>query len=415
MANMGKKSGVYHVRFRFNGKEYKKSLGIRIAGEAEAALHRVEVTLYRIKTGQLAIAAGVDPGDFIVSGGMLTEARCVAAVSKPALPTTNDLIDQYKESQKNRCAESYLYSQVMHLRHLAAFLEDVADAPCDQVDFRALDRYLQSRLAIRQPNTAERERISLMQFYKWVVAQGHLAVSPGAGLAPIKGGVDRPPFRTVNEVNRIIQRGGLTNEEILDLWECLYLSPDDIGSLLATVRKNAKEDVSFFLHAIPAYTGMRRGEVLRLKWIDIDLDEGFITARSRKQSRTKSETARRIDLHVELKAELIAWRQQRPKGQHVICDARTLEPLTLDRANRFFWQPMNDTEWCLDKKRHWYKVGFHTYRHSFASNLASKGVDQRVIDEFMGHKTDAMRRRYRHLFPQDRRSAIECFSLRSGS
>lgn len=72
---------------------------------------------------------------------------------------------------------------------------------------------------------------------------------------------------------------------------------------------------------------------------------------------------------------------------------------------------MRGTDWCLKSKRNWFKVGFHTYRHSFASNLAARGVDQRIVDEFMGHQTEAMRKRYRHLFPKDRRTAIESFSL----
>ena len=58
-----------------------------------------------------------------------------------------------------------------------------------------------------------------------------------------------------------------------------------------------------------------------------------------------------------------------------------------------------------------FKINFNRYRHSFASNLAAAGVDQRVIDEFMGHQTEPMRKRYRHLFPKTRRSAIESFSL----
>jgi integrase len=95
----------------------------------------------------------------------------------------------------------------------------------------------------------------------------------------------------------------------------------------------------------------------------------------------------------------------------VVCLADTLEPITKDMANRLFWQPMRGTAWCLDRKKDWFKVGFHTYRHSFASNLAALGVDQRVIDEWMGHQTEAMRKRYRHLFPRSRRSAIESFSL----
>ena len=58
-----------------------------------------------------------------------------------------------------------------------------------------------------------------------------------------------------------------------------------------------------------------------------------------------------------------------------------------------------------------FKVGFHTYRHSFASNLAAMGVDPRIVDLWMGHQTEAMRKRYLHLFPKDRKSVIESFSL----
>jgi integrase len=68
---------------------------------------------------------------------------------------------------------------------------------------------------------------------------------------------------------------------------------------------------------------------------------------------------------------------------------------------------MRGTPWCLDNAKDWFKVGYHTYRHSFASNLAAAGVDHRIIDEFMGHTTESMRKRYRHLFPQNRKRAIE--------
>lgn len=416
MANLGLKDGIYHIRFRLGGKEYKKSLQLRDRVAAEAARNLVELTLYRIKTGQVTVPSGIDLAGFILSGGALVHPVPAAEhTPEPEMPSTIKLIEEYKGSQKNLIASSYHDSQALHLRHLVKYLGDLAQASCDRVGFRNLDGYLKDRLTKRHANTAERERITLMQFYKWVVAQGYLPVSPAATLAPIKGGVDRPPFRTIAEILRIIERGGLTEEEMLDLWECLYLTPHEIARLLASVRANAQEDISFLLHAIPAYTGMRRGEVLRLRWLDLDLDEDYLTARSRKQSRQKTETVRRIDMHPELKKELIAWRERRPKGQFVLCDARTLEPILKDKANRCFWQPMNDTEWCLEKKRHWYKVGFHSYRHSFASNLAALNVDQRVIDEWMGHQTEAMRKRYRHLFPKMRRSAIESFSLTAKS
>ena len=412
MANFGEKNGIFYVRFRFRGKEYKKSLKIRTKADADAARCLVELMIHRIFTGQVVLPSNVDAGDFIVSGGTLTEPVGPRQLPAP-LPSTTELIDEFKRSQRNLIAETYFDSQALHLRHLTRYLGELADSPCDRVGFRELDGFVKARLAIRNPNTAERERITLLQFYKWAVAREYLESSPAAKLSPIKGGVDRSPFRTIAEIQRIIDRGGVGEKQTLDLWGCLYLTPEEISRLLAAVRRNAQDDFAFLLHAIPAYTGMRRGEILRLRWLDVDLDEDYITARSRKQSRTRTETARRIDLHPELKKELMAWRDQRPKGQYVISEPGTLEPVKKHCANRSFWRPMNGTEWCLDKKRQWYKIGFHTYRHSFASNLAALGADQRVIDEWMGHQTEAMRKRYRHLFPKTRRSAIESFSLAS--
>ena len=160
---------------------------------------------------------------------------------------------------------------------------------------------------------------------------------------------------------------------------------------------------------------MRRGELLRLRWQDVDFERNYISAWSRKQSRQKTFTKRQIDLHPELKTHLMTWQRQRPNGQLVLSEGRAGEPLDVDRANRLFWQPMRKTSWCLSGRRNWFKIGFHTYRHSFASNLAACGVDQRIIDEFMGHQTQEMRLRYRHLFPKAKRSAIVCFSLMAPS
>ena len=48
MANLGQKKGVFHVRFRFQGKEYKKSLQMRDKDAAVAARRLVEVTIHRL-------------------------------------------------------------------------------------------------------------------------------------------------------------------------------------------------------------------------------------------------------------------------------------------------------------------------------------------------------------------------------
>lgn len=75
-------------------------------------------------------------------------------------------------------------------------------------------------------------------------------------------------------------------------------------------------------------------------------------------------------------------------------------PLTRDEANDHFKRMVAGTKW--DKLRGW-----HVLRHSFASNCARQGIDQRLIDEWMGHQTEEMRKRYRHLFPDQQQQAIQ--------
>jgi len=348
----------------------------------------------------------VDPGDFILSGGTLRQANRRRA----NVPSVAALIADYLANQSH-VAASYLYTQTVHLRTFRNKLGKQADSPCDRVTHRDLEQHLQARLKERTPDTVGKERFTLVKLFEWAVANGFLEASPAAGLPAIKGDADKKPFRTVAEIEATLARGGLDAVEAAGLWDCLYLTPGEIGGLLELVKARAQKDYAHLLHAVPAYTGLRRGEVLRLRWSDVEFEQDSVVARSRKQSRQKSETVRRIDLHPELKALLLAWRARRPRGQFVVCDADSDGPLDVQTATRSFCQPMRGTPWCLSSKNRWFKVGFHSYRHSFASNLAARGVDQRIIDEWMGHQTEAMRKRYRHLFPKDRGSAMESFSF----
>ena len=155
MANLGQKSGVFHVRFRFHSKEYKKSLKTRDRSAAEAAVHLIELTVHRLHTGQCRVPEGVDPGDFIVSGGTLLQ-PITPPVKFATPPSTRAMAEEYKTSQKDLLAPSYHYSQAMHLRHLLRHLGELADVPCGRIDFRELDRYIKVRLSQRHPNSSHR-------------------------------------------------------------------------------------------------------------------------------------------------------------------------------------------------------------------------------------------------------------------
>jgi integrase len=409
MANLGNKNGVYLARFRYQGKEYKKSLKTTDRKAAEGAMHRVRDVLHRLTIGTLTVPEGADTGDFILSGGTSTAPPPKEVPAR--IPSLDEAVQEYQENL-GHLAESNRATVRGHLRTLREKLGSKTSDPIDLIEPRHLDAYIQVRLRERSPTTVCKERSSVVQFFDWAVRSGYLTASPAATLPKVKPAGDLLPFRTYQELESVIRRGGLSAREVLALWDCLFLTPAEIADVLVTVRERARNDVSLFLHAIPAYTGMRRGEVLRLRWTDIEFEQGFIVARSKKQSRQAMETRRRIDLHSELKALLLDWQQKRPTGQLVVCDPGSHVELTSRETSGRFYQPLRGTKWCLSSRRDWFKIGFHTYRHSFASNLAAHGVDQRVIDEFMGHQTEAIRKRYRHLFPTSRRLAVESFSLK---
>ncbi|MEO2012655.1 MAG: tyrosine-type recombinase/integrase [Pirellulaceae bacterium] len=403
MASLQQRGNTYHIAFRFDGRQISRSLKTSDRDEADHRLNCVQRLLYRLETGQEEVPQGVDVIDFILSDGRAKRQTVLAEEADP-LPF-GEGAERYLVSRKGRDAISYIDSQRTHLRHLQSYLNEVYPSTvyCRDIGYTVLKRFQDHRLLIRDPSTVQRERNSLRNFFAWCLSENVTKTSPAIHLEAITSGRDLDPFRTKGEILEIIERGGLTYEELRAYWESLYLRLSEVGEAINVARHQGDHDHCYLLHAIPAYTGMRRGEVLRLKWPDIL--GGYLIARSRKQSRSKKETMRRIDLHPELQRILTDWKSRSSSGQFVICDADG-GPIGVDVANRRFWKPLRGSEWCLDSKRNHFCIGFHTYRHSFASNMAARGVDQRIIDGYMGHTTEAMRRRYRHLFPESRQHAI---------
>lgn len=81
-------------------------------------------------------------------------------------------------------------------------------------------------------------------------------------------------------------------------------------------------------------------------------------------------------------------------------DKTGILPLTEEEVQHHVKQTLKGSEWAVVR-------GLHCLRHSFISALASKGVDQRIIDELVGHQSEEQRRRYRHLYPATIKEAVK--------
>lgn len=131
---------------------------------------------------------------------------------------------------------------------------------------------------------------------------------------------------------------------------------------------------------------------------DLDLKTGTVLFREKKKSRT-AETLRRGKLTPALVTALGGWLAGKHPGGPLVFCRRAGETLTDHAVKNLFRRAVAESKWSVLR-------GYHVLRHSFASNLAAAGTDQRVIDGLMGHTTEEMRKRYRHLYPEQKDAAV---------
>ena len=256
-------------------------------------------------------------------------------------------------------------------------------------------------------STINKELVTFQTAWKWAVRRGKLEGRfPKSGLRLPKS-PELPPFQTWDEIERQIKHGDLSKEKQAELWDSLFLSLEQVSEVLAHVKQAAQHPFIYPMFVLAAHTGARRSELLRSQITDFD--GNTLVVHERKRVRGKHST-RRIPLSTTCQRVLREWiDEDHPGGPNTFCLASirrskklrsSAQPVTRDEASDHFRRTLKGSKW--DKVRGW-----HCFRHSFCSNCALKGIDQRIIDSFVGHTTEAMSRRYRHLFPSSQRDAIQ--------
>jgi len=146
-------------------------------------------------------------------------------------------------------------------------------------------------------------------------------------------------------------------------------------------------------------TGMRMGELIALRWRDVDLVAGKITVRQNAvKSRIgtpKSGKAREIALSNETISALKSYRHLR--GPLVFC---TMDGVMLK------YTELRHPLWRACRKAGLRPVQWHAMRHTFASHLVMRGVPLKAVQELLGHSTIQMTMRYAHLAPEVTRDAV---------
>ena len=159
--------------------------------------------------------------------------------------------------------------------------------------------------------------------------------------------------------------------------ETEILSPDQVKQLLTACRGDRLEGV----YVLGATCGLRMGEALGIKWLDVDFDQGTLTIGRTiwrgKVLPTKTNSSRRT---IKLpRIALEALHRHRANGQHdwVFPTAKG-NPHYAANFYRHSWKPMLERAGLPP-------ITFHQLRHGAASYLFSQRVPIPVVSKYLGH------------------------------
>ncbi len=189
-------------------------------------------------------------------------------------------------------------------------------------------------------------------------------------------------------------------------------------------------------------TGMRLDEIVNLRWKNVDLQNRVITVGD-EEFTTKSRNQRFIPICDEAFEILVRRETGKVKSERTpfrlaerqACvlpfierDASTVRQnslqASLSMTNEFVFCKNNDERFTADHYSKEFKkackaagmdnaIHFHSLRHSFASNLAQKGVSLYTIKELLGHSSISTTEIYSHLNMDSLREAVKMLDVRS--
>lgn len=377
----------YYVQFNVGGKLFRRSLGTidkRVAEEKAHALRRKEE---RRASGLLdpAEEQGERPiADHLVDFESMLRSRGVSEAHR---------IDRMG------CLDEFVkHGEVRRIRDLdeARATAWLASAKGRGLAARSVNRRFQA----------------LRQFARWAIANRRLSWDPFASLRPLNERVDRRHVRralTPDEFAALLaaaERRPLAEkikERVLK-----GVTPKERVKMLALGRARA------LAYSVAALTGLRRGELSRLRWGDVDLETKFVfvPAVSAKSKRDQS-----VPLRNDLAEALAAYRPKRPEASDLLFPPPLLPSLRtfkrdsveagLGTATRKDGKPRGcETYDLTDESGR--TIDFHCLRVTFVSNLVAAGVHPRVAQALARHsKIETTMGAYTDLTSLDLRGAIE--------
>jgi integrase len=327
------KEKVFYIIFKKDGKVHEEKVGRQYADDmtpARAARIRGE----RIEGKRL-------------SRKQIREQREAAKKAEAARWTFNRLWREYRDRKPG--LKGMVTDENRYQNHIGPLLGDREPHSLTPFD---VDRLRLTLLKTRKPGTV-RNVLELLRRLLNFAAKKHLCPTPAFSI----------------EMPRV---HNLKTED---------LNPDQLSALLEAMEQDPNLMAANFMK-MALFTGMRRGELFRLQWQDVDFERGFIHIRTPKGGQDQ-----KIPLNAAAR-DLLASHPH--TGSPYVFPGRGGRQRT--DINKQVTRIKEAAGLPKDFR------ALHGLRHVYASMLASSGqVDLYTLQKLLTHKSAAMTQRYAHL------------------
>lgn len=195
--------------------------------------------------------------------------------------------------------------------------------------------------------------------------------------------VDMPKHKkSFTDLTEEVNENFYTREELVEFLTCL---------------KNENNQKAYTLFRLLAFSGMRKGEALALKWTDLNFKENEIKiskAISRGKDNqlylksTKTGTVRTIKMDDQTMQILKQWKKQQQQ-ELLILGFNTLnkEQLVFSNTKNEYLQPTKTRRWLVQvqKKYNLKSITTHGLRHTHCSLLFEAGASIKEVQDRLGH------------------------------
>jgi integrase len=177
-----------------------------------------------------------------------------------------------------------------------------------------------------------------------------------------------------------------------------FLQPPELDALIDAAPGDTLGSVERVLYLAAALTGLRQGELLGLKWLDIDAHARRVRVADNftrgKMDTPKSHEGRSVPMAARLGHELAALRERTHFNKDddlVFCHPETGHVLDPSKMRKRFKDALVEAGVRA--------ITFHELRHTFGTQMAAAGAPLRAIQEWMGHADAKTTEIYRHYAP----------------